>query len=38
MSRTLIFDVFRLQAMIRLTDLGPDITCEYSIRLPVGSL
>lgn len=27
--RTLVFSVFRLQAMIRLADLGPDITCKY---------
>ncbi|CAG7940614.1 unnamed protein product [Penicillium salamii] len=26
---TLVFSVFRLQAMIRLADLGPDITCKY---------
>lgn len=38
LSRTLIFDIFRLNAMIRLVELGPDITCKYRANIPFNLL
>ena len=34
--RTLIFDIFRLVAMIRLTKDGPDVTCKNSTSHGMG--
>lgn len=38
LSRTLIFDIFRLNAMIRLVEQGPDITCKYCANIPFNLL